>query len=70
MGFFVVVVVVFCSTGGVGWWGLAPRWVGMACRVACGGFLGGSRWYWLAGDVGWWVTGLFIANKKKNNNNK
>ena len=44
VGYFAVVVVGFCSTGGVGWWGLAPRWVGMACRVACGGFLGGSRW--------------------------
>ena len=42
--YFAVVVVGFWFTGGVGWWGLAPRWVGMACRVACGGFLGGSRW--------------------------
>ena len=31
VGYFAVVVVGFCSTGGVGWWGLAPRWVGMAC---------------------------------------
>jgi hypothetical protein len=42
--YFEVVVVSFWSTSGVGWWGLAPRWVEMACRVACGGFLGGSRW--------------------------
>ena len=42
--YFTVVMVGFWSTGGVGWWGLAPRWVGMACQVACGGFLGGSWW--------------------------
>uniref|UniRef100_A0A2N9HM22 Transmembrane protein n=1 Tax=Fagus sylvatica TaxID=28930 RepID=A0A2N9HM22_FAGSY len=38
--YFTVVVVGFWSIR----WCLAPRWVGMACRVACGGFLGGSRW--------------------------
>ncbi len=69
----VLVVVEWVTVGCC--WGFGSRWVGVACRVACGGFLGGSRWVavggWILVDpavLGGGLQGLFIVNKNKNNN--